>query len=431
MTTYYLSPIGASLQFLSNLGVPLAGGLVNVYVGGSVNTPQVTYTDATGTTQNANPIVLNAAGRIAANNAPVSVWVPQNTPHKLVLTDSTGNLLNTLDGMYGINDPLAVLALLAVATTGSGVDLVANALKSYDTLASLRAANTPALVTGQTLVVYLEGLTTVGDGLGGTFYWSAGSTATDDGYSIAKPTALAAASPGRYLRLDWKNQFIQRVITGSYTLQISDAGNQLFYAGAAAATLTVPAAAILATWPLGAVVEVVNLGSGAITVTGAVPPSVFGFNQSVVNQNNVIGAGMSARIMKVGTDSWAILDNLSPFNFGTFTGTLTGCTVGVTGTVSYKIVGNRVTLYIAAPITGTSNAVNFTMTGLPSALQPSVQRNCTCLLEDNSVITGGWGMVTNGSGAVTFGLTFANAAAGWTAANIKGLPLGWQMEYDL
>lgn len=49
-------------QFLSTTGVPLAGGIVCTYAaGGSV--PQATYTDASGSVQNSNPIVLNSAGR--------------------------------------------------------------------------------------------------------------------------------------------------------------------------------------------------------------------------------------------------------------------------------------------------------------------------------------------------------------------------------
>jgi hypothetical protein len=202
-TVFYISPAGVLLQQLSNLGIPLAGGLLYIYVAGSVNTLQTTYTDSTGTTQNANPMILNSAGRLAASNAPASIWVPGNTPHKMVLTDVTGNLLAggvCMDNLYGINDPIGILQSLANPVSGFGADLVANAVRSYDVLASVRAANVPVLTGAQTLVIDVEGGVLVNDGNGGIFYWSATSTAVDDGSNVIKPNAITSANPGRYLR---------------------------------------------------------------------------------------------------------------------------------------------------------------------------------------------------------------------------------------
>jgi hypothetical protein len=202
-TVFYLSPAGVLLQQLSNLGVPLAGGLVYILVAGSVNTLATTYTDSTGTTANANPMVLNSAGRLAAANAPASIWVPGNTPHKMLLTDAAGNLLAggvCMDNLYGINDPIGILNSLANPATGFGADLVANAVRSYDVVAAVRAANVPTLTGAETLVIDVEGGVLVNDGLGGIFYWSPTSTAVDDGTSVIKPNAIIAANPGRYLR---------------------------------------------------------------------------------------------------------------------------------------------------------------------------------------------------------------------------------------
>jgi hypothetical protein len=56
-------------QFLDNNGNPLAAGCVFSYAAGT-STPQATYTDNTGNTQNANPIILNAGGF-----APSAIWV--------------------------------------------------------------------------------------------------------------------------------------------------------------------------------------------------------------------------------------------------------------------------------------------------------------------------------------------------------------------
>lgn len=203
MTQLYLSPIGILLQQLSNLGIPLAGGLVNIYVAGTVNTPQASFTDSTGTTLNANPIVLNSAGRLANANAPCSVWVPANTPHKMVLTDAAGNLLSggaSMDNLLGIDDPTGPFSSLINPATGFGADLVANAVRSYDVIASVRAANVPVLAAGQTLVIDIEGGVLINDGQGGIFQWSSTSTAADDGVLTIKPTAILAAAPGRYVR---------------------------------------------------------------------------------------------------------------------------------------------------------------------------------------------------------------------------------------
>ncbi len=203
-TTYYLSPISLLVQLFSNIGIPLAGGFVYTYQAGTT-TNQVTYTDSTGTTANQNPIPLSAAGRLqSAGGAPVACWVAQGVSHKMVIEDANSNFILALDNLTAINDPTTLLALLATVSTSSilgGADIVANAVRSYDVLSSVRAAQVPSLAAGQTLVIDLEGGTLVNDGNGGIFYWSATSTATDDGgLTTIKPNAIAAGSPGRYLR---------------------------------------------------------------------------------------------------------------------------------------------------------------------------------------------------------------------------------------
>lgn len=46
--------------------------------------------------------------------------------------------------------------------------------------------------------VYARGLTAVGDGFGGAYYWNPTSTASDDGFTVIKPAAVSGA--GRWLR---------------------------------------------------------------------------------------------------------------------------------------------------------------------------------------------------------------------------------------
>jgi hypothetical protein len=184
------------LQYFNNTGIVLSGGTITTYEAGT-STPQTTYTDSTGGTSNANPITLNASGRL--NN--VAIWQPAGVAIKAVIADAIGNQIAIIDQIAGINDFTNPFASLADAKSGSGADLIANAMRSYDILTSLRAANVPTMATGQTLIIGLQGSVTTGDQGGGLFFWNAGSTATDDSVNVIKPNALISGSPGRYIRL--------------------------------------------------------------------------------------------------------------------------------------------------------------------------------------------------------------------------------------
>lgn len=65
------------------LGLPLFKGILNTYVAGTL-TPQATYTDSSQTTQNTNPIILNARGE-------AQIWLDPTKSYKFALTDQFGN----------------------------------------------------------------------------------------------------------------------------------------------------------------------------------------------------------------------------------------------------------------------------------------------------------------------------------------------------
>jgi hypothetical protein len=212
-TTYYMSGISLILQYLSALGVlqAAAGGQLTTNVGGTVNTPVTTCTNSTGLVPNPNPLTLNSLGQPASSSgALVAFWVPGGTVVQLVVTDSSGNQIFFLDNVPALNDltnsTTAITALLAspasanTAGTGpvAGADLVANAVKSYDVFADVRAANVPTLVTGQTLNIDVQGGNAVNDGLGGGFYWNPTSAAADDGRTVLKPNT--ETGNGRWIR---------------------------------------------------------------------------------------------------------------------------------------------------------------------------------------------------------------------------------------
>jgi hypothetical protein len=107
MTTVALD---AFPQYLTNGGLPLAGGKIYSYQAGT-STPLATYTDRSGSVANANPVVLDAAGR-------ADIWLSVNVAYKLVLEDSAGNVLDSIDDYYAGADPAQLTAAGIVPSTG-------------------------------------------------------------------------------------------------------------------------------------------------------------------------------------------------------------------------------------------------------------------------------------------------------------------------
>lgn len=80
---------------LDDDGTPLSGGLLYTYVAGSVNTPLATYSDVDLLIPNANPVVLDAAGR-------ATVYL-QDASYKFVLRRSDGSLVRTGDNISAVS----------------------------------------------------------------------------------------------------------------------------------------------------------------------------------------------------------------------------------------------------------------------------------------------------------------------------------------
>jgi hypothetical protein len=326
-TTLYMSPITLMIQFFTNVGIVLNGGFINVYAAGSVNTPVTTYTDSTGTTVNANPIALSSAGRMVAagTGAPVACWVAQGLAHKMVLTDSSGNQLVSIDNLTAIGDPATVLNLLASSASGAGAALVANAAQNYFNLATLRASAQPAPVSGQVVMAVVGGMTSLGDGFGGDFVWNSTSTATDDNYSVVKLTT--STSSGRYVRVE---------------------------------------------------------------------PGPF--------------------------------YSLAPASgYGTFTGTLSGCSAALTVPCSYYTLGvagaGQLAFVLLGTGLGTSTSTTLTMSGAPNVLAPSLVLNqfIPCQVEDAGTIVTGCVELTQSTSLFVFGKN-PGAIAGFTGTGTKGIP---------
>jgi len=93
----FLSPI-FNEQTVTSAGAPAVGYKINTYQAGT-STAAATYTTSTGSTPQANPIVLNSRG------APTDViWLAEGVSYKFVLTDADDVVIDTFDNISGVND---------------------------------------------------------------------------------------------------------------------------------------------------------------------------------------------------------------------------------------------------------------------------------------------------------------------------------------
>ena len=126
---------GAGQQFFTNAGVPLAGGKIYTYGAGG-STPQATYTTSAGNIAHSNPIVLDAAGRVAGGG---EIWLTSNLAYKFQIETSAGTIIQTLDNVGGGVDGATLAgsggsALIGFLQAGSGAVLRTAQSKMRDTV---------------------------------------------------------------------------------------------------------------------------------------------------------------------------------------------------------------------------------------------------------------------------------------------------------
>lgn len=142
--------------------VPIVGGKVYTYVTGTT-TPKKTYTDSTGGTEAANPVMLDARGE-------ASIWLTDGL-YRIVLKDVNDSTIWTVDGVSGSS---------FYAVFGAVNDLL----------------GVSGSVTGQ--LASCTGYWARGDNGGGQYWWDSASTATHDGGLVIAPTGVAT---GRWKRI--------------------------------------------------------------------------------------------------------------------------------------------------------------------------------------------------------------------------------------
>jgi len=126
-----LSPYaGAGAQFFDNNGNPLAGGKIYTYAAGTT-TEVATYTSSSGGTANANPIVLDSAGR-----TPAQIWLTEGSSYKFVLETSLGVTIKTDDNIfasYELAKAIGVLVGLGAGSVATNIAVGDTALDSNTT----------------------------------------------------------------------------------------------------------------------------------------------------------------------------------------------------------------------------------------------------------------------------------------------------------
>jgi len=94
-----LSPIGGvAAQFFDNSGNVLSGGKIFTYAAGTT-TPQASYTSSSGATAHANPIILDAAGRVPTGE----IWLTDGLQYKFIIKTSTDVQIGSYDNVIGVN----------------------------------------------------------------------------------------------------------------------------------------------------------------------------------------------------------------------------------------------------------------------------------------------------------------------------------------
>jgi hypothetical protein len=191
----------------------------------------------------------------------------------------------------------------------------------------------------------------------------------------------------------------------------------------------------------------VDASGGFSTNETITDPAITGGTQSAPAITNptitdpaITGGTMSAPAISnpTVTGNLPVTGNVTAANItsGTFTATLTGMTTTVTATAKYTIAGNIVVIGIPTT-TGTSNAATFSITGLPSSLQPSSLTQTAYFDSENAgagalaqaVVTPGSATISFGIGAIS-GSFLEFTASGWTPSGTKGL-IDFSITYQL
>lgn len=189
-------PIDSPLPlFYDRNGLPLDAGFVFIgTVGLNPETnPLPVFWDADETQPAPQPL-RTIRGYIARNGAPAVVYVRTN--YSVTVRDRNRQLVLNAPNSATLERTIAVLSNPA---DGFGVDLVANADRSFANIGELRAHPIPAPIAGRTYAATVLEYGSGANAGGGSFRWDATSAAPDNGGSVINPTGNTGA--GRWERI--------------------------------------------------------------------------------------------------------------------------------------------------------------------------------------------------------------------------------------
>lgn len=205
-----LSPFaGAGWQLFDDNGVILSGGKIYTYLAGTT-TPATTYTTNSGGTPNANPIILDSAGRVANE-----VWLTEGVNYKFVVNTSTDTLVDEYDNISGVNDVSAVSTAIYAAFASTSDNAKGDALIGF------KQSNASGFLTGasaRTVNTKFQEFISVKD------FGAVGDGTTDDTAAFSA-AITAVGTTGQSLYVPAGTYKITSVLTSSENLHMFGDGD--------------------------------------------------------------------------------------------------------------------------------------------------------------------------------------------------------------
>ena len=306
---------GAGAQFFDNNGNPLAGGLIYTYAAGTT-TPAATYTTYTGNTANANPIVLDSAGR-----TPAQIWLTSGSSYKFVLQTSLGVTIKTDDNIFAsfeLAKEIGIAVGLGAGSVATNIAVGDTALDSNTTGSNNTAVGYNALTSNtdgiQNVAVGSQALDacTSGDYNTGVGYRALNATVTGAGNTAVGSDALLLTTGANNTAVGYAAG--NSLTTGSnntvigYDADVSSAtvSNEITFGNSSVTSLRVPGLTLTAgakwinngTQTVAALVAAGTAGAGARAVVTDANATTF----------HAIVAGGGANVVPVFSDgtNWRI-----------------------------------------------------------------------------------------------------------------------------
>lgn len=206
---YLLSPLYNDAQF-DSAGDPLVGGKLYWYQAGTTTLATV-YTDATGATSHANPIVLDSRGEPGS-----PIYLDDAVSYKSVLKDSADVTIRTIDGIDGIAEPTGAITEW---TAFSGAPTYVDADEF-----SVAGDQTATFHVGRRVRLTLSGSTLYGT-IAATTYVSATTVRVTLDSGSLDGTLTAVAYGLSYANTPVPTLDAATTVSGTWTPTISNTGN--------------------------------------------------------------------------------------------------------------------------------------------------------------------------------------------------------------